>query len=194
MVQLESDSNWLKRGRQRAAVAAVLRRPMTPSEIWRAALAIAPRIQLRDVWFILRQMEQRHLVTCFNPKDLTAKVYFWADSRETFLSEQEWRNYAYVIRAKVRRTVLLQLADRGDRAASHVRQSVNERYPISLNAVIRALRDLRLRKLVRVSGEGEKRRQKIYRLTAAGQRITEFLAHRTVSPQSLLNSPPLLRA
>ena len=194
MVQLESDSNWLKRGRQRAAVAAVLRRPMTPSEIWRAALAIAPRIQLRDVWFILRQMEQRHLVTCFNPKELTAKVYFWTDSRVTFLSEQEWRNYAYVIRAKIRRYVLLQLADRGDQAASRVRQVVNERHPISLNAVIRALRDLRLRRLVRVSGEGEKRGQKIYRLTAAGQRITEFLAHRTVSPQSLLNSPPLLRA
>jgi DNA-binding HxlR family transcriptional regulator len=161
---------------------------MTPSEIWRAAQAIAPRIQLRDVWFILRQMQERQLVTCFNPKELTAKVYFWANSRVAFFSERDWRNYAYVIRAKVRRAVLLQLADRGDQAASRVRQSINERYPVSLNAVIRALRDLRLRKLVRVSGEGEKRGQKMYRITAAGRRIAEFLGHRTVSPQSLLNS------
>jgi len=167
---------------------------MTPSEIWRAAQVIAPRIQLRDVWLILRQMEQHHLLTCFNPKELTAKVYFWTDSRVTFLSERDWRNYAYVIRAKIRRYVLLQLADRGDQAASHIRYWVNQRHPVSLNAVIRALRDLHLRKLVRVSGEGEKRRQKVYQLTAAGRRIAEFLAHRTVSPQSLLNSPPSLRA
>lgn len=190
MVQLDSDSNWLKRGRQRSAVAQVLRRPMTPTEIWRAAREIAPRIQLRDVWFILWQMEQRKLITCFNPKELTAKIYFWSNSRVLILSGSDWSRYAFVVRAKVRRHVVLQLAARSGQTTSLIRQKVNERHPVSLNAVIRALHDLRARKLATISGEGHKRGQKTYRLTSAGKRIAEFLAHRTDSPQSLLNTAP----
>jgi len=175
MMQLESDSNWLKRGNQRAAVAEVLRRPMTPTEIWRAAQAIASHIQLRDVWFILRQMEQRKLVTCFNPKELTAKVYFWTKSRVTFLSERGWHNYAYVIRAKVRRCALLQVFQHADQPASVIRRVVNEHHSVSLNAVIRALQDLLTRRLVRISGEGEKCGQKLYRLTRSGRTIAKYL-------------------
>jgi DNA-binding PadR family transcriptional regulator len=186
MVQLASDSNWLKRGRWRAAVAEVLRRPMTPSEIWRAARTLAPRMQLRDVWFILRQLEQRQLVTCFNPKDRTAKVYYWS-TRPT-VPTLNWHGYAFVMRAKVRRHVLTHLAHRADQPATQIRRLVNARYPVSLNAIIRALRDLRTHQLITIVGDGEKRGQKIYRLTAAGRQIAEQLAHRTDSPQTLLNT------
>lgn len=185
MVQLKSDSNWLKRGRQKFAVAQVLRRPMTPSEIWRAAQSIAPRIQLRDVWFILRQMEQRKLVTCFNPKELTGKVFYWTVS---FSPRVNWHKYACVVRGKNRRMVLLELARHDGRSASRIRRAVNERHPISLNSVIRALKDLLALRLIKVAGDGEKRGQKIYRLTTAGKRIAELLAHRTDSPQSLLKA------
>lgn len=187
MVQLESDSNWLKCGRQRAAVAQVLRRPMTPSEIWRAAQSIAPRIQLRDVWFILRQMEQRKLVTCFNPKEFTGKVYYWTAPTESGGPAVNWHQYAGVVRGKNRRLVLWELARRDEQPASRIRRAVNERNPVSLNAVIRALKDLSSLRLIEVAGEGDKRGQKIYRLTAAGRRIAELLAHRMDSPQSLLN-------
>jgi Fe2+ or Zn2+ uptake regulation protein len=184
MVQLESDSNWLKRGRQRCAVAQVLRRPMTPSEIWRAAQGLAPRIQLRDVWFILQQMQQRRLVTCFNPKELTGKVYYWTKVRDS--PTHNWGNYAFVVRAKVRRLVLTQLARRPSQPATLIRRAINERQPVTLNAVIRALRNLHRRKLVRVVGEGAKRGQKLYRLTQTGENIAGLLALRTESPQTFL--------
>jgi Fe2+ or Zn2+ uptake regulation protein len=190
MVQLESDSDWLKCGRQKSTVAQVLRGPMTPSEIWRAAQSVTPRIQLRDVWFILRQMERRKLITCFNPKERTGKVYYWSGMRPFGFSSVNWQNYAYVVRAKVRRLVLLSLIHRPDQPASRIRRGLNERQPVSLNSVIRALRDLRSFKLIKISGEGDKRHQKLYRLTPSGRRIASLLTRGTFrmdSPQSLLN-------
>ena len=187
MVQLESDTDWLKRGRQRSAVAQVLRRPMTPSEIWRAAQSIAPRIQLRDVWFILRQMEQRKLVSCLNPKEVTGKICYWSAARPPTSPHINWHRYACVVRSKNRRAVLLELSRRDGEPASRIRRAVNERQPVSLNAVIRALKELCLFRLVEIAGEGEKRGQKLYRLTAAGRRIVRLLVHRTDSPQTLLN-------
>jgi len=160
---------------------------MTPSEIWRSARAIAPRIQLRDVWFILRQMEQRKLVTCFNPKELNGKIYHWSAASSPSSPAVNWHRYAHVVRGKNRRMVLLALVQRDRQSASQIRRAVNERHPVSLNSVIRALKDLCSFRLVAVVGEGKKRGQKVYRLTADGRRISELLAHRTDSPQSLLN-------
>jgi len=59
-------SDWLKRGTQRTAVARVLRKPMTASEICAAAREFAPRLQLRDVWFLMRQMAERGLARPLN--------------------------------------------------------------------------------------------------------------------------------
>ena len=187
MVQLESDTDWLKRGRQRAAVAQVLQRPMTPSEIWRAAQSIATRIQLRDVWSILRQMQQRKLITCFNAKELNGKTYYWSAASPSPSPSVNWHRYACVVRSKNRGVVLLELARRDGQSASRIRRAVNERQPISLNAVIRALRDLCALRLVDVAGEGEKRGQKLYRVTRPGRRIAAMITDRTDSPQSLLN-------
>lgn len=173
MVQLASDNEWLKRGRQKAAVAQVLRRPMTSTEIWRAAQAVVPRIQLRDVWFILRQMERRQLLTCFNPKEATGKVYYWSTSATPV--GVNWRGYAFVVRAKVRRLVLHELAQRSHQPAAQIRRRVNEHHSVSLNAVIRALHDLQTRRHITVSGEGDKRGQKVYRLTPSGRSIANQL-------------------
>jgi len=79
-MQLESDSTWIRRGRQKSAVARVLCRPMTPSEIWRAAQALNSHIQLRDVWLILRRCQRRGLVRCFSPRASNGKIYYWTDS------------------------------------------------------------------------------------------------------------------
>jgi DNA-binding HxlR family transcriptional regulator len=165
---------------------------MTPSEIRQAAQAIAPRIQLRDVWFILRQMHRRGLIHCLNPKELTGKVYYWSPATNS--PTPNWHSYAFVIRAKIRRLVLLHLAHRADLPATHIRRAVNERHPVSLNTIIRALRDLRTRKLISVVGEGDKRGQKLYRVTADGRHIAEMLSHRTESTQSLLTLSPVSSA
>ena len=175
MVQLESDSNWLKCGNQRAAVAAALTRPMTSSEIWRAAQKIAPRIQLRDVWFLLRQMQQRGLVTCYNPRELNGKVYYWQKPEVSASSRTCWRRYAYVIRARVRRVLLLELVKHPHQPASQLRRAVNQRTAVSLNAVIRGLHDLQDHKLIERSGEGYKRGQKLYRPTHMGRHIADLL-------------------
>ena len=175
MVQLASDNEWLKRGRQKAAVAQILRRPMTPSEIWRAAKSVAPQIQLRDVWFILRQMEQRKLVTCFNPTELNGKIYYWAKANKTACPTVNWHQYAHVVRSKNRQSVVAELSRRNDRSATQIRRAVNERHSISLNSIIRAVRELYLMKLITVSGVGDKCSQKLYRLTVEGKRIASVL-------------------
>jgi len=57
-----NDVPWLQRGTQRAAVAQALREPRTGTEICAATRELSPRIQLRDVWHLLRQMQERCIV------------------------------------------------------------------------------------------------------------------------------------
>jgi len=70
---------WLQRGRQRAAVAGSLRKPMTASEICRAARQTNPHVQLRDIWLIMRQLEEKKLVVCLNPRQTNGKLYSLTD-------------------------------------------------------------------------------------------------------------------
>ncbi|HEV2354367.1 MAG TPA: hypothetical protein VGR89_08995, partial [Puia sp.] len=75
MLRQRDDTAWLERGSQRAAVARVLRKPMTGTEICAAARAFNSHIQLRDVWHLLRQMKRHALVQCFNPRLVTGRLY-----------------------------------------------------------------------------------------------------------------------
>ena len=77
----KDDAKWLKRGRQRAAVARVLRKPMTATEICAAARAFAGHVQLRDVWFLMRQFQERGLVVCVNPRLVTGRLYSLTEDR-----------------------------------------------------------------------------------------------------------------
>lgn len=79
MDQVSELGAWLRQGCQRHAVARVLRKPMTPNEIWQAARGFAPRIQLRDVWFLLRQMQASGLIRCLNPNAITGKLFVYSD-------------------------------------------------------------------------------------------------------------------
>lgn len=176
MVQLRSDNEWLKWGRQRSAIAHVLRRPMTPSEIWRAAKAITPRIQLRTVCIMLRQMEQRNLITCSHPNKITGKVYYWSTARWPVSFAVNWPRYASVMRGRNRQLVLLELARRDRQSASRIRRTVNERHPVSLNSVIRTLKDLDAFRLIKGAGQEEKPGQKLYQLTTTGRHMAEMLA------------------
>lgn len=186
----EDDDRWLKRGRQRAAVVQVLRKPMTPSEICSAARQINPRIQLRDIWFIARQFKKRGLVRCLNPSHTTGKLYALTDRGHEAVQRAfglevgpvptgvNWSKYAQVVRAKTRKSVLLELL-RLERSgsvpatATMIRKSLLDRHPMGLNPTIRALKDLERLGLVRNMPFCKRDRRMGYRLTKGGMRIAQ---------------------
>ena len=182
---------WLKRGRQRAAVLRVLRKPMPASEISRAAREFDPHIQLRDLWLILPQLKERGIVTCLTPRQGNGRLFVLTAlarklARHTFSldvapepGDVDWHRYSWVVRARVRRATLLGLAtllerDGKARTATEVRKAIRGEFPVSLNPVLRSLKELLAKSLVRVAGTtADHRRQ--YSLTPAGRRIADQL-------------------
>lgn len=165
---------------------------MTGSEICKAARHLNPRIQLRDVWFVLRQMMKRNLAYCLNPGQTTGHLYFLADSGrravelafrtaiETLPQDVDWTGYSFVARARTRRLVLLELskpkyAHGADATASNLRKNLRDRHPLGLNSVMRALKELARQGLVAAAGVTIRRKQKIFRLTAKGAKIAREL-------------------
>jgi len=187
-----NDVPWLRRGRQRAAVARVIRKPVTAKEICIAARALSPRIQLRDVWHLLKEMRERNLVTCHNPRLVTGRLYeltYRGGAAATAAFgvvippvpiNIDWRKYSWVERAKLRRLTLSGLAELeartgGSQTATAIRKHLRSEHPVGLNPVVRAVKDLLGLGLVREAGRTRKRGSKLYRLTAAGERIVEQL-------------------
>ncbi len=187
-----SDTEWLRRGRQRAAVARVLRKPMTASEICAAAREFAGRVQLRDVWFLMRQLEERKLTTCFNPRLTNGRLYALTDQGREAVGhtfgiiigappgDVDWRKYSWVARARIRRLTLVALEEleshtRAPQTATVLRRRLREKYPVGLNPVIRALKELFRLGLIRQCGITEQRGCKVYRVTRAGRRIVQQL-------------------
>lgn len=191
MSRENGNARWIKRGRQRAAVFQVLRKPMTTSEICRAAQAFNPHIQLRDVWFIMGQFKARGLAVCLNPKHATGKVYALTE-RGRGLAEHafgtrafeptpqiDWRRYAKVARAKSRRLVLMELAalnTGGGITATMVRKSLRERHPLGLNPTIRALKELERAGLASSHTLDAKDRRRRYTITKPGAAIARQLS------------------
>jgi len=186
------DTSWLNRGKQRQAVARALRKPMTSKEICVVARAESPRLQLRDVWHLLREMQARSLVTCHNPRLVTGRLYeLTARGRDAVVGpfgveipipqeNIDWRKYSWVVRAKVRRLTLLALTaleerTRESQTATAVRKHIRTEHPVGLNPVVRALKDLVRLGVVREAGVTRKRGCKLYQLTAGGRRIAEQL-------------------
>jgi DNA-binding PadR family transcriptional regulator len=190
MLRQRDDTAWLQRGRQRAAVARVLRKPMTGTEICAAARVFNSHIQLRDVWHLLRQMEQRRLVQCFNPRMVTGRLYSLTPQGRAAVQKAfsisipqppaniDWRKYSRAVRAKTRRLTLVSLGSLEEKTSSpqtatairkHLERSVN------LNLVIRAIKDLLKLGLFQPAGVTEKRQWKLYRLTRMGRRVLKQL-------------------
>ena len=183
---------WLQRGRQRAAVAGSLRKPMTASEICRAARQTNPHVQLRDIWLIMRQLQEKRLVLCLNPRQTNGKLYSLTDhgrevvatafgvNRDPVPGNLNWRIYGNVARGKIRRVVLEGLGTLGERTgeaqtAAALRKSLRNGHPMGLNQVIRALRELESLGLVRKLGVTRKQSRKLFALTSSGQKIVEQL-------------------
>lgn len=183
---------WIKRGKQRRAVTMSLRKPMTGSEIWAEARVRAPRIELRDVWFLLRQMRDARLVECVNPGEVTGRLYRYTDlgreivyqafdiARAPPAGNIDWNTYARITRGKARKAVFCELGR--DRLGPdtglvpvRLRKNLLERKPLSKNVVLRVLCDLRAMGLVEVSGTTRKPVQKIYRLSNYGRKIHKLI-------------------
>ncbi len=198
MGKLNQHHQWLMRGSQRWAIAEVLVRPMTGLEIMRDSRKRNSHIQMPDVLFILHQLEQKGLAYCLNPQQTTGKLYFWTKLGRAVISKQSghilraidrkinWNLYSYIVRAKVRRRVLLELSKLQENevkelTTTRIRKSLNTNFPIGLNPTIRALKELSDLMLVRCVGFTEKRNLKIYQLTEIGERIADNLRQPVVA-------------
>lgn len=179
-----SNSHWLRRGRQRAAVARVLRKPMTTLEICETARVWAPRLQLRDVWFLMRQMANKGLVLSLNQRANNGRLYVLTDDGRGAVEEAfgiklakapsgvDWRLYSWVIRARIRRRVLtafMQMRAKGlGQTATNVYKHLRGDYPVGLNPVIRAVHELASKNLISCVGATKLRTNKLYQITPAG--------------------------
>jgi DNA-binding HxlR family transcriptional regulator len=159
---------------------------MTTTEICKAARSLSPRIQLRDIWLILREMGERGLVICLNPRHMTGKLYSLTKRgrrvvKQTFGIEVpqipqhiDWRKYSRVVRAKVRRLVLLEVARLSSSkpvTATEVRRSLRGRHPLGLNPTIRALKELERMGLTRSVEVNQGTGRRAYALTHPGAAI-----------------------
>lgn len=183
-----NDVPWLKRGAQRAAVAQALRKPMTGTEICAIARTFNPRIQLRDVWHLLRQMQEREMVYCLNPRLVTGRLYALTERGRDEVHAAfgvvvaapplsvDWRKYSWVVRAKIRRLTLEALGHLKSHSgtaqtATTIRKQLRDEHGVGLNPVIRAIKELVRLSLVQQAGVTPERACKLYRLTRMGRRI-----------------------
>lgn len=190
MGNLRQEIRWLKRGRQKRAVVQVLRKPMTATEIVSAAQAINPHLQVRDLWFLMPQLQQRSLVTCLTPLEATGKLYCLSDFgrfvagmafgvlAENTPEDIDWRKYAWVARGRIRRVVLLEvschrLGEESAKTSSRIRRRLP--CPVSFNSTREALAELRRARLIRCVALIPCTRQKLYRTTPQGERIAAQL-------------------
>ena len=183
---------WIQRGTQRAAVARVLRKPMTGSEICRAARAFSPKIQLRDVWFLTRQLWRRGFVSILNARLTNGRLYCLTErGREAVRTafgvtyapapkRIHWKAYSAVACAKIRRLALAALGQLENKTgegqtAAGLRKLLRPEYPVGLNPVIRAVHDLVELGLIADVGLTRQQPRKTYRLTPRGRRVLKQL-------------------
>lgn len=166
---------------------------MTAVEICEAARQWAPRLQLRDVWLIMRQMAERGLALPLNERSNCGRLYALTDAgrravRAAFdvsippLSESiDWKLYSWVVRARIRKRVLLGMAQMEARSpdshtATEIRKHVTTDYPVGLNPVLRTVRELADKKLIACVGTTKLRACKLHRLSPTGKAVAEQLS------------------
>lgn len=159
---------------------------MTASEIWQAARLLNPHIQLRDVWFILGQLQERNLVTCLTPKLVTGKVHCLTDLGRKVVAQClsvppalpvpsiRWKHYGYVVRGQMRKRVLLEFLRHEVGAAitaSALRRRMLDSHPAGLNPTLRALKELTALDLVRLQEAPDGKPSKGYAITPHGHHL-----------------------
>ena len=166
---------------------------MTSLEILNAAKPLSPRLQLRDVWHLMRQFEQEGLAACLNPMEKTGRLYHLTDfgreivagalgiNVDALPTDIDWQIYSRIVRAKIRKWVLCELGEprwdgKPGLTATELRKGLLKKHPLALNPTIRALQELYADELAEIIGTTKKRGQKIYRLTRIGERAVGQLS------------------
>ncbi len=188
MNEIHEQIPWLRRGRQRVAVGQVMRKPMTGSELCQAARRLNPRIQLRDIWFLMAQFQEQGLAICLNPRQTTGRLYSLTNYGRLVVQAafgtpvsllpagMNWQKYSWVVRARIRRISLCGLKRLCERTgepqtAASLRKFLKDQYPLGLNPIIRALKELMAQKLVANVGVTSKRQRKLYRPSQLGLKV-----------------------
>ncbi len=188
-----TNAQWIKRGRQKRELAIALQRPMTPNELFEAVRKHCPKVQLRDIWRLLKHFEKREIISCLSPREPKCRVYFFTEEGSTVVKQSlgisvstlppnvNWTRYAQVLRGKVRMLVLLQIcrpplgAKLAPQTIAQVRKQLAKIYPVGLGSVIRAMHQLESLKLIRHVSFTKKKRRPLYLPTPLGEEIVRFL-------------------
>lgn len=183
---------WVKRGRQKKAIAQVVRKPMTPIEICEAATKISSNIRLCDVMQLLRGFEKKRLVYCLNPHRSTGKLYF-----PTLLGSQvvcqafcmmveeipikiNWKKYSFVVRGKSRRMILTEFVKSGFSESKgisipEIRSRLKGHYPVGTNVIVRVVNELEKVALLKCVGTKRNGKSRLYSITEEGKEIVTQL-------------------
>ena len=183
-VELQKEVCWIKAGCQRAAVVQALYKPQIASDILRKALPLAPRLLLRDVWFVLNELQGKSLAYRLTPRLVTGTVYFLTEKGRASVAkgfgkemekpdgEVDWQHYALVARATTRRALLLALLN--VMSANDLRKS-GPGSPVNTDMALKALREMAELRLVSFTPDSENKNRKLYVLTRMGLRIAREL-------------------
>ncbi len=177
-----TSEEWIKRGCQRRAVVDVLKRPMTASQILNSAKRMAPRIQLRDLWLILKQMGQRDLVICQNPGVGNGKLFYPSCRLRKLTGSDAGKlmrhadKYSWLCRGHLRLAVCLILWDSRYRHAkgltpSEIRKVGGDAIRAGMNSVIRTVGELHTKGIVCSQTAGKRTCRRCFSLTQDGERL-----------------------
>jgi len=197
---------WLQRGRkknqhsQKMALAEALQKPMGGSELLSVMRSKWPAIQLRDISRLLRQFEERQLIYCLTPKEITGRLYFFTERGRKIVRKNlnisvkplprlvNWEKYAQVVRGQTRKAVMLamemQWQWKSEKTITAVRKLLIGKHALSLGATIRAMRELEELRLIKRVGVTQKRGRPLYQATLAGKRIIAQLKEGFPNPLS----------
>lgn len=94
----------------------------------------------------------------------------------------DWKLYSWVVRARIRKRVLLGMArveahSSDGQTASQIGKHIRTQYPVGLNHVLRAVRELAGKKLITCVGTAKGRVCKLYRLGKSGNEIVRELTN-----------------
>lgn len=177
---------------QKTALLETLQKPMTGTDLLAAMCRKCPRVQLRDIWRLLKNLERREWVYCLTPDEVTGRLYFFTEKgrrvmRRDFNTQVKplpplvnWKKYAWVTRGQARKAVLLATGwfppsqeKPEPKTISQIRKQLIQIHPLGLGGAIRAMHELADMKLVQRVGVTRKRGNALYLPTLAGRRIIE---------------------
>ncbi|NDV63365.1 hypothetical protein G0Q06_12945 [Puniceicoccales bacterium CK1056] len=165
---------------------------MTPNLLRERMFHDNPKVQLRDLWRLLNTFLEKGLLEELYSSSTIGRVVYWTEEGEVYrrflnapvvdFPQVNWETYSYLLRGKTRFHVfgrfvnLFSLHPTGV-SATQVKKAMREHYPLSLNAVIRSLKELRLRGLLTVQGSGTKSTQPVFGLTPDGKQFAVLIGH-----------------